>query len=274
MRIGLIGYGNISRTLMKLLSDELAAPLTSLTVLSLPEFAETTRQQLAEEGKKVAGELTVVDNGDAFLSGSFDLVIECAGHAAVSAYVPEFLSRGTDTIIVSIGALADQELETRLRKAAETGGGQIILPAGAIGGVDILSALRPTGLTSVTYRGRKPPVAWSGTPAEDILDLPNVKEAVVFFKGNARDAAQQYPKNANVAATLALAGLGFEATKVELVADPQAPGNVHEYHVESPVANYRIEIENKPSAGNAKTSVTTVYSVLRAVMNRIQPVVI
>lgn len=274
MRLGLIGYGNISRNLMKLLSDELAVPLTSLTVLCLPEFAEITRQQLAEEAKNVASELSVVDNGDAFLSASFDLIIECAGHTAVSAYVPSFLERGIDAIIVSIGALADEELEVRLRKAAKMGGGQIILPAGAIGGVDILSALRPAGLHSVTYFGRKPPVAWSGTPAEDILDLQKLDEAVVFFKGNARDAAQQYPKNANVAATLALAGLGFEDTKVELVADPQAPGNVHEYRVESSVANYRIQIENKPSAGNAKTSMTTVYSVLRAVLNRIQPVVI
>jgi aspartate dehydrogenase len=274
MRIGLIGYGNISRTLMKLLSDELPAPLTSLTVLCLPEFAEITRQQVAEEGKNVALELTVLDNGEDFLNSSFDLIIECAGHSAVSAYVPNFLERGIDAVIVSIGALADLELENRLRKAAKIGGGQIILPAGAIGGVDILSALRPAGLTNVTYRGRKPPIAWSGTAAEQVLDLHNITEATIFFKGNARDAAQQYPKNANVAATLALAGLGFEATKVELVADPEAPGNVHEYFVESPIANYRIEIENKPSAGNAKTSVTTVYSVLRAVMNRIQPVVI
>ncbi|MGU3574408.1 aspartate dehydrogenase [Brucellaceae bacterium C25G] len=274
MRIGLIGYGNISRTLMELLSTELSAPLASLTVLCLPEFTHTTREQLAQEGKKVATELTVVDDGDEFLSAPFDLVIECAGHTAVSAYVPKFLERGVDTIIVSIGALADLELETRLREAALAGGGQIILPAGAIGGVDILSALRPSGLTSVTYRGRKPPVAWSGTPAEQVVDLASVQEAVVFFKGNARDAAQQYPKNANVAATLALAGLGFESTKVELVADPAAPGNVHEYHVESPVASYRIEIENKPSTTNPKTSVTTVYSVLRAVMNRIEPVVI
>lgn len=274
MRIGLIGYGNIARTLMGLLGENLPAPLASLTVLTLPEFAGQTRSFLAEDGKAVARELVVCESFPEFFAHQFDLVIECAGHAAVSEYVPPLLESGIDTIIVSIGALADEELEARLRKAAETGGGQIILPAGAIGGVDILAALRPTGLTSVTYSGRKPPVAWMGTPAEDLIDLNNVSSPVVFFKGNAREAAQQYPKNANVAATLALAGMGFEDTQVELIADPSAPGNIHEYRVESPVARYRIEIENKPSAGNAKTSVTTVYSILRTVLNRVQSVVI
>lgn len=259
---------------MGLLREQLPAPFSSLTVLTLPEFAGQTRVYLEEDAKSVASKLTVCDHFEAFFAQEYDLVVECAGHVAVSEYVPLFLEKGTDTIIVSIGALADQELETRLRQAAQTGGGQIILPAGAIGGVDILAALRPAGLTSVTYTGRKPPVAWMGTPAEDLLDLENVTEAVTFFKGNAREAAQQYPKNANVAATLALAGMGFDATQVELIADPAAPGNLHQYQVESPVARYSIEIENKPSAANAKTSVTTVYSVSRAILNRVQSVVI
>lgn len=274
MRIGLIGYGNIARTLMSLLSEQLPAPFFSLTVLTLPEFAEQTRVFLHEDAQTVASELIVCDDFSAFFAHQYDLVVECAGHVAVNEYVPLFLEKGTDTIIVSIGALADLELETRLRQAAQTGGGQIILPAGAIGGVDILAALRPAGLTSVTYSGRKPPAAWKGTPAEDLFDIENVTEAFIFFKGNAREAAQQYPKNANVAATLALAGIGFDATQVELIADPAAPGNLHEYQVESPVARYRIEIENKPSAANDKTSVTTVYSVLRAILNRVQSVVI
>lgn len=274
MRVGLIGYGNIARTLLGLLASHLPKPLSSLTVLSLPEFADQTRRYLASDGENVADELVVCDSFDAFVSQDLDLVIECAGHVAVSDHVPLLLVRGIDTIIVSIGALADQKLEKRLRDAAETGGGQIILPAGAIGGIDLLAALGAAGLLSVTYAGRKPPVAWVGTPAEDLLDLGAITEKTTFFKGNAREAAQQYPKNANVAATLALAGLGFEKTQVELIADPSASGNMHEYQVESSIANYRIAIENKASAANAKTSVTTVYSVLRTILNRVQSVVI
>ncbi|MGH6763680.1 MAG: aspartate dehydrogenase [Phyllobacterium sp.] len=274
MRVGLIGYGNIARTLMGLLRKDLPAPFASLTVLTLPELAEPTRAYLNTESDGVAVETKVCEAFDDFVASPLDLVVECAGHGAVLEFVPPLLERGIDTIIVSIGVLADQDLETRLRAAADIGGGQIILPAGAIGGIDILAALRSAGLSSVTYSGRKPPAAWAGTPAENILDLKSVSEPVTFFKGNAREAARQYPKNANVAATLALAGLGFEQTQVELIADPDAAGNLHEYSVESPVARYRMQIENMPSASNAKTSVTTVYSVLRAVMNRQKRVVI
>lgn len=274
MRVGLIGYGNIARTLLGLLASHLPKPLSSLTVLSLPGFADQTRRDLASDGENVADELIVCDSFDAFVSQDLNLVIECAGHVAVSDHVPLLLVRGIDTIIVSIGALADEKLEKRLRDAAETGGGQIILPAGAIGGIDLLAALGAAELLSVTYVGRKPPVAWVGTPAEDLLDLGAITEKTTFFKGNAREAAQQYPKNANVAATLALAGLGFEKTQVELIADPSASGNMHEYQVDSSVANYCIAIENKASAANAKTSVTTVYSVLRTILNRVQSVVI
>jgi aspartate dehydrogenase len=126
----------------------------------------------------------------------------------------------------------------------------------------------------VTYHGIKPPKAWAGTPAEQLCDLGRLTERTVFFRGTAREAARDFPRNANVAATLALAGAGFEATRVELVADPAAPGNVHSYDVRSKVAKFRVEIENLPSSGNVKTSVSTVYSVLREIRNRMESVVI
>jgi aspartate dehydrogenase len=173
-----------------------------------------------------------------------------------------------------VGALADPGLEAALRSAAVAGGARLILPAGAIGGIDLLAALAAAGGLTVRYRGTKPPAAWAGTPAAGILDLDALTEARVFFTGTAREAAAAYPKNANVAATLALAGAGFEATAVELAADPAAPGNVHEVSVASPLASYSLRIENLPSAGNAKTSATTIYSVLREIRNRRGPVVV
>lgn len=106
------------------------------------------------------------------------------------------------------------------------------------------------------------------------MDLDRLTEATVFFAGTARQAARSYPKNANVAATLALAGAGFETTKVELVADPDAPGNGHAYEVQSPLARFSVTIENAASGGNAKTSVATVYSVLREIERVRAPVVI
>ena len=99
-------------------------------------------------------------------------------------------------------------------------------------------------------------------------DLDALAVETVIFSGNAREAAIQYSKNANVAATLALAGLGFEKTGVRLVADPGVSGNVHEYSVRSAAAEFTVRIEGKPSPDNPKTSVTTVYSVAREIFNR------
>ncbi|EKF18477.1 aspartate dehydrogenase [Nitratireductor pacificus] len=274
MRLGLIGFGNIALTLLGQLAETLDTPLEHLVVLSLPELAGDTEARLKGEFAGVAREAVVVTDAQALLSHRPGLVVECAGHAAVVAHVPAVLRNGTEVVIVSIGALSDANLETELRAAAIEGGTRLILPAGAVGGIDLLAALGAAGGLEVRYRGSKPPLAWSGTPAENTLDLGTLKEAATFFTGTAREAARDFPKNANVAATLALAGAGFEATRVELTADPAAPGNVHEYSVVSPLAKYTMRIENLPSAGNAKTSVSTVYSVLREIRNRIGPVAI
>lgn len=272
MRLGLIGFGNIATTLLGLLAE--GAPLEHLSVLLLPETAEGARRRLDGDLKAVAKGYTLVEDAAGLLADRPDLVVECAGHAAAAAHGPAVLRAGTDLVLVSIGALADPALEASLKTAAAEGGARLVLPAGAVGAIDLLSALGASGELKVRYRGTKPPAAWAGTPAAELLDLATLKEPKVFFSGNAREAATAYPKNANVAATLALAGAGFEATEVELMADPSAPGNVHEYSVASPLATYTIRIENKPSAGNAKTSATTIYSVLREIRNRLGPVAI
>ena len=273
MRLGLIGFGNIATTLLSLMA-ETKLRLEHLTLLVLPEQADATRSRIDTSFAGLAGGFEVVTDAGALLAGKPGLVIECAGHGAVAAHVPPVLRAGTSVVLVSIGALADAALEKDLRTAARDGNARLILPSGAIGGIDLLSALGAAGDLSVRYRGTKPPRAWIGTPAETLLDLPALQEAKIFFTGTAREAARDYPKNANVAATLALAGAGFDATEVDLVADPAAPGNIHEYSVTSPLARYSIRIENQPSAGNVKTSAATVFSVLREIRNRIGPVAI
>ncbi|TDK41146.1 aspartate dehydrogenase [Antarcticimicrobium luteum] len=276
MRLGLIGYGNIAATLLGLLERTGVRP-AHLAVLARPGSGATVRARIAADAADVpalAGAATVVEDAAGLLGCAPDLVVECAGHGGVAAHVPAILRAGVDLVLVSVGAMSDAALEASLRAAATEGGARIILPAGAVGGIDLLAALAPAGGLEVIYRGSKPPRAWAGTPAEAALDLDTLTERRVFFQGSAREAARDYPKNANVAATLALAGAGFEATRVELIADPAAAGNMHSYEVRSPVANYRMEIENLPSAGNAKTSVSTVYSVLREVRNRMAVVAI
>ncbi|MDU8910995.1 aspartate dehydrogenase [Aestuariicoccus sp. MJ-SS9] len=264
MHLGIIGFGNIAKTLLQLLEQE---PVKRLTVL----VREAHREDAADllEKTPAASVCDVVTFADDLVDAKPDLVAECAGAGAVADIVPRLLGAGISTVVVSIGALADDALAAGLRQAAEAGSAKLILPSGAIGGIDLLAALKPAGDLSVTYQGTKPPGAWMGTPAEAALDLEALAEPTVFFKGSARNAALNYPKNANVAATLALAGAGFEATLVELVADPTAAKNSHAFEVESPLCRFSVRIDNAASAANAKTSVATVYSLLREI-NRVR----
>jgi aspartate dehydrogenase len=99
-------------------------------------------------------------------------------------------------------------------------------------------------------------------------------EPTTFFEGTAREAARDYPQNANVAATVALAGRGMDATRVRLVADPGIAYNLHEVSVRSSAAEFTIRLEGRPSPDNPKTSLTAGYSIAREVLNRILPVVV
>lgn len=258
MHLGIIGYGNIAAALIGVLH---LAPVTRLTILVRPASRDAALQRAA--GVSADFEMTIVTSRDDLLAAVPDLVVECAGHAAVAEHGAALIGRGTDLVIVSVGALADRALHDALTAAAAApASGRMIFPIGAIGGLDLLSTLAPVGDLDVTYTGRKPPAAWKGTPAEAATDLDALTDPVRFFTGTAREAALHFPKNANVVAALALAGAGFERTKVDLVADPQATGNTHAYRVTSPVCRYRIEIAAAPSPDNPRTSATTAWSVL------------
>lgn len=197
-----------------------------------------------------------------------DLVVECAGHRAIEDHVLPALAVGMPSVVTSVGALSTPGLPERLEAAARKGNTRLELLSGAIGAIDALAAARLGGLDEVVYTGRKPPAAWFGTPAQHVCDLQNLIEAKVIFEGNAREAASAYPKNANVAATLALAGVGFEATRVRLIADPSASGNVHHVQARGAFGDFEITLNGKPLAANPRTSALTVYSAMRAIVNR------
>ncbi len=256
--VGLIGYGGIAQ-------DALAA---------LREFGEGVKivgalcrpGRIANARAAVPG-IPIVEALDDLLARTPKVVAEVAGQGAVAEYGPPVLRRGVDFLIISIGALAEPKLLKELKAAAQAGGSRILLPAGAIGGIDAIAAMRLGGLDAVRYRSRKPPAAWRGSPAEKIADLDKLTSCTVLYRGNAGEAALLYPQNANVAAAVALAGLGFDHTEVELVADPAAPGNVHEIEAEGAAGHFAIQLQGRPSRTNPKTSALAALSVARALAN-------
>jgi len=167
-----------------------------------------------------------------------------------------------------VGALSTPGVAEQLEAATLHGATRLHLLPGAIGGIDALSAARLAGLEAVTYLGRKPIAGWRGTAAETVLDLDSLQEPTVILRASARDAARQYPKNANVAAALALAGVGLDQTQVQLIADPTINENVHEFSARGAFGEMRVMLTGRPLAENPKTSALTVLSALRFLRHR------
>jgi aspartate dehydrogenase len=262
---GLIGCGGIARDVIAALRST-GSGLKVVGALCRPGRAATASAALPE--------IPIVESLDELLAHNPKLVAELAGQDAVSEYGPAVLRAGTDLLVISVGALAEPKLLQALKTAAHDGGSRILLPAGAIGGIDAIAAMRLSGLIMVRYRSRKPPAAWRGSPAEKVADLDSLTSRTVLYRGTAGEAALLYPQNANVAAAVALAGLGFEATEVELVADPDAPGNVHEIEAEGAAGQFAIQLQGRPSRSNPKTSALAALSVARALINQDAAIVI
>jgi aspartate dehydrogenase len=197
-------------------------------------------------------------------TGAPDLVLECASQQAVAQYGAAVLAQGWHLAVISTGALADAALEQRLAAARRAGNGRLTLLAGAVAGIDGLEAAKEGGLDRVTYRSRKSPASWRGSHAEKLIDLDSVSEAQIFFEGSAREAAQLFPANANVAATVALGGVGMDETRVQLMVDPQTTRNTHTLHAAGGFGEFSLELSGLPLASNPKTSTLAALSAVRA----------
>ncbi len=213
--------------------------------------------------ERVAADAGLVVGSVKAIPDDIDLMVDCAGHAALTDHGPKILTRGFDLVTLSLGALADPDVSANLAQAAKDGGAKLHLASGAIGALDCLSAARVGKLASVTYSGRKPPQGWRGSPAEAKLDLDSLRDGShVHFDGTARSAALEYPKNANVAAAVALAGLGFDDTKVKLIADASITQNVHEIEANGDFGQFTFQISGNSLPDNPRSSALAAMSVI------------
>ncbi len=196
------------------------------------------------------------------------VVVEAAGHDAVRRFGEDVLAAGCDLVCVSVGALADAELRRRLQQAAVSGGARLVIPSGAIGGLDVLRAAAQAGLDEVTIEQRKPPAAL--LPASDAERL---EEPKVLFDGTAAEVVRAYPKSTNVAAAVAMAGLGFDRTRAIVVADPSLAANQARLTARGSFGTLSLRLDNVATA-NPQTSAITAYSVIAALRALVEPVVV
>jgi aspartate dehydrogenase len=195
------------------------------------------------------------------LAEEAEIVVECAPAAVLRDIAEPALGRGRSLVVLSCGALLDN---FDLVELARRAGGRILVPTGALLGLDAVQAAAKGGVDRVHMITRKPPQGLAGAPylVAHGIAVDGLAAAKRVFIGTAREAARGFPANVNVAAALALAGIGPDRTTIEIWADPQVTRNIHRIEVEAEVAHLTLEIENVPSPDNPRTGRLTALSVI------------
>lgn len=190
-----------------------------------------------------------------------DIVVEAAPAAVFERVANTAIEEGKVFVPCSVGALLPRMY--LVRRAQQTGA-RIVVPTGALLGLDAVRAAAEGPIDSVTLESRKPPGGLDGAPylVEHGIQVMGITEPLCVFRGNAMDAAAGFPANVNVAAALALAGVGPMRTQVEIWADPGVTRNTHTIRVEAAAARLTMTIENVPSEDNPRTGKITTLSVL------------
>jgi aspartate dehydrogenase len=259
MRIGIIGGGVIARLFLEHVQR---GDMGVARVVAIQGRSEASR------GKPLAEQYGVpfVTSLDALMAEDPQVVIEAASHDAVREFARPLLKRGIPVIILSAGALCDDELRARLEATAAKYRTLLYVPSGGIGGLDALKAACVAGADSVEIAVTKPPAAWKGIPFVEKMniDLDHLTGPVTLFEGSARAGVPHFPANVNIAAALALAGIGFDRTRLKVVADPALVYNTHYINIRGMTGTISIKFESVPFPDNPKTAMLACYSALAA----------
>ena len=251
MKLGIIGCGAIGSDVAK--AAESFSEIESILLYDIEKSAEKNLANDITKGKDVEIE-TLLDEAD--------VVFEAASQEAVQLYALDVLRRGKDIIIMSIGSLFDDGFREELEDTARKHHAKLYLPSGAVCGIDGILSASGDIIDKVTLVTTKPPKALG----------KKFKKRTVVFKGTAREAVQKFPKNINVAANLSIAGIGFDKTLVEIVADPVATRNSHKILAHGRFGRLRAEVENMPNPHNPGSSYLASLSAIATLKRIINPI--
>jgi aspartate dehydrogenase len=264
LKIGVIGCGAIGAQICRAIDSG-----------SINAQLEAIYDRSEQHCKKLQGSLKnkPAITTPAELIKKADIVVECASQAAVREHGRLVLESGKDLMVMSVGAFMDEKLLEDLVRAARKNDCKIYVPSGAIAGIDGLKSAKAASIDKVEISTTKNPKGLEGAPfiIENNIDLSSIHGKTMIFEGNAKEAVKAFPANVNVAASLSLAGIGSEDTRVKVYVDPEASRNIHEITVEGDFGNFRCRIENVPSPDNPKTSLLAALSAIATLKKITEP---
>ena len=251
MRVGIIGCGAIG-TDVAMFADK----MKEITKIYLYDIKNTASKSLYKKLKK-ANIKPVKD----FLK-DVDFVFEAASQKAVIEYAAEILIAGKDMIVMSVGSLYNNKFRTKIENIARENRCKIYVPSGAICGVDGIISASVDTIDEVTLVTTKPPLSLG----------KKLSKRTIVYEGNARRAVNKFPSNINVAASLSLAGIGFDKTKVRIVADPVVSRISHRILAHGKFGRLRAEVENMPNPKNPKSSYMASLSAIATLKRIVNPI--
>lgn len=255
-RVAIAGFGAIGKVVARALDPKHPAGIDGMAL------AAVSARDVARAEREVAGFAQPVPVLPlAGLAEAADIVVECAPAAVLREIAEPALARGRTLVVLSCGALLDN---IDLVDLARRHGGRILVPTGALLGLDAVQGAAQGAIERVHMTTRKPPGGLEGAPylARHGISVEGLNEPKRVFSGSAREAAKGFPANVNVAAALALAGIGPDRTTIEIWADPGVDRNIHKIEVEADAVRLSMQIENVPSLENPKTGRLTPLSVI------------
>lgn len=266
VQFGLIGYGAVGRQLVAAQeAGQLGrARLGALLVRSPEKLDAAERQRL---GSPVCGSL------EEFLATPIRVAVETAGQTALRQYAAPVLESGRDLLVISYGAFGDAAFYERCLAAADRGGSRLLIASASLAGLDGIQAAATGHVSEVVHSVRKPPHAWLGTPAEQMVDLTHLREPFLIYDGPARGAVTRFPANVNVGCAVALAGIGLDRSRLQIWADPYITVNVQEIRVIGALGTIQVSMQDVPS-DNPKSGRLTYGGLIKALRNLAGPVMI
>ena len=256
MRITIIGCGSIGSKLAKA-ADEMAEVKRV--------YLHDARENVANNVASGLNKAIVINSVEEELYHT-DLVIEAASQDAAREMLPTVVSRGVDIMIMSVGALVDDEFRNMVYEKSKVAEAKIYIPTGALCGTDGLRSASVEGLEEVELTTMKGPKSLRDVKylKDRNIDVDSITEPTTVYTGFAREAVALFPKNVNVAATVSLLGVGFDKTKVTIIVDPAIKSNSHELRIKGVFGEMTCHTYNHPEPDNPKTSHLATLSAIAA----------